>query len=186
MISMNSNHKSNPDPAVGFSDLLGVMAWVSNLLHAFLLTIEHVSKALRQGDKKELHAWLVPLRIEHFLYRMRYPCHSRVSGTILLILCPVQYELAPILRWDTATTLRQKLILFLVKNVVCRDRLKTGRVFRLPDVRIDDSDDGTFVRSRISCVRMTSNEKLSHGKEGVVKTKAAHPVGSSVGLGESE
>lgn len=87
----------------------------------------------------------ISLRIKHFLYRMRKPCRSRVLGTILLICDPVQYELGQHPRWDKPVTLRQKLILFLAL-VVARQRDQLATLRPLPDVRIDDYDDGTFSR----------------------------------------
>src|SRR6266404_775980 len=95
---------------------------VSNRLKVPQRSIEHAVKALKRVDKKAFRAWVVPLRLEHFLYRMRVAYHPRFLGTILLMLDPVQYELGPHSRWDRAITLRERLVLWLVRDGLYRKR----------------------------------------------------------------
>ena len=142
----NLTAKQESTPGVGSSAWLGVMAWISNRLRVAQRITEYASEALRRGDKRAFRAALVPLRIKHFLYRMRLPCRPRILGTVLLILDPVQYELAPHPRPGKPIGLRQILALALVKGVLYRKRHRTVGLPELPDVRIDDSDDGTLVR----------------------------------------
>jgi len=118
---------------------------VSSPLQALQLSVGRGATILRQGGKRVFGALDVRLRLAHFLYRMRWPCHARFLGTILLLLEPVQYELGPYARQDKATTLRQKLVLWLVKDGLYRKR-RLSSLLPLPTLKIDASDDGTFGR----------------------------------------
>ena len=139
---MNREAELDALSRVACSAWLGVMAFVSIFHPSSLLTVEYGARALRLKDKKALHAWLVPLRLDHFLHRLRTPRHSPLIGTLLLILDPVQYELGPYLRWDKPRGLRQILAHVLVKDVLYRKRHRTTGLPALPDVRINALDDG--------------------------------------------
>src|SRR5258705_12957802 len=88
----------------------------------------------------------VRLRLQHFWHRLPLPRHSRLCGTFLLILDPVQYELAPLLRWDKATTLRQKLVLVLVKDVLYRAAHHSCQPPKL-DLKITAADDERLAKT---------------------------------------
>ena len=101
---------------------------------------EREREQLRRLSKRVFGRGRLALRLEHFFYRMRSPRFPSAFGTFLLLLSPVQYELAPILRSDKAITIRQKLEHFLVKRCVpsaFRDGAKPPRIV----LEISDADD---------------------------------------------
>lgn len=72
------------------------------------------------------------LRIEHLIFRLLRPKFPRLSGTILLLVDPVAYEMLPNLRLGTALTIRQKLGQQIAKLLVtelidCRQQLLKAR-----------------------------------------------------------
>lgn len=66
------------------------------------------------------------LIIQHFLFRLRKPRHPRLFGTLLLLLSPVGYEMAPILRWGKASSLLQRMEQFLVERVSVQDACRVA------------------------------------------------------------
>ena len=83
--------------------------------------ISPISKIRKQASKTAFHVARARIRWRHFLYRLRWPCHAHVPGIFLLLLDPVQYELAPLLHPDKPTTIRQKLAHALVRRVLYGD-----------------------------------------------------------------
>lgn len=92
-----------------------------------LVAPPHWLSGIRRLTQRAVRAvWWVELIGKHFLFRLRSPRHPRLRSMLLLLLDPVQYELAPRLRSDKALTLRQKLSHFLVKRVVCPEDYRDG------------------------------------------------------------
>ena len=116
---------------------------VSNHLKTDQRSIGHAVEALKREDKRAFHAWDVPLRLEHLLYRMRAACHLRFPGIILLMLDPVQYKLWPHSQWDRAITLRRKPTLWLVRGGLYRKR-HLSNLLPLPGPSVGGLDDGTL------------------------------------------
>ena len=110
--------RENPAQAEIALDSVSPVCEGSNHHQSFESPVLPISKKRTRAGKKGFRTFRAQIVWRHFLYRVRKPRHANVAGMFLLLLDPVQYELAPLLHPDKATNFRQKLAHALVKRVL--------------------------------------------------------------------